>query len=157
MRLSFASGGVGMDAHPFRRRVAHAITASFVLAVVAYVVFVLGSVPALADAHTAADAARAGLTTTASEGGLSTTETSIQVIIGRIINAALSLLGVIFVIMMIYGGFLWMTDTGDAAQVKKAKDIIRNAIIGIVIIALAFAITNFVLSTIATSTAATTP
>jgi hypothetical protein len=65
-------------------------------------------------------------------------------IIGRIINVFLGFLGVIFLILLIYAGFLWMTANGDPAQVKKAQATIRNSIIGLVIIASAWAITAFV-------------
>jgi hypothetical protein len=66
-------------------------------------------------------------------------------IIGRIIYVLLSLLGVVFLLLMLYAGYLWMTAGGDEKKVAEAKNIIRNAIIGVVIIASAFAITNFVL------------
>ena len=70
--------------------------------------------------------------------------TDLVTIIGRIVNIFLSLLGVIFLILMLYAGYLWMTAAGDDKQVQKAKDIIRNAVIGIVITASAFAITNYI-------------
>jgi len=66
-----------------------------------------------------------------------------------IINPALSLVGVIFLVLMIYGGFLWMTAGGNSTQVDKAKNIIITSIIGTVIIAAAYAITNFVFTSLA--------
>jgi hypothetical protein len=47
---------------------------------------------------------------------------------------------------MIYGGYLYMTAQGNEDQVEKGKDVIKNAVIGIVIIFLAYTITNFVIS-----------
>lgn len=67
-------------------------------------------------------------------------------IIGTFIKAALSFVGVIFLILVIYGGFLWMTAAGNEQNVTKAKGIITSAIIGMVIIAAGYAITDFVLT-----------
>jgi hypothetical protein len=64
--------------------------------------------------------------------------------IGNIISAALGLLGVIFLILMVYGGYLWMTARGDETQTTKAKDTISRAIIGLVIVAGSYAIATYV-------------
>jgi len=62
-----------------------------------------------------------------------------------IINAILGLLGLIFLVLIVYAGFLWMTAAGNDDQVKKAKSILTAAIIGVIIIIAAYAISNFVL------------
>lgn len=67
-------------------------------------------------------------------------------LIGDIVVGLLGLLSVLFVILMIYGGFKWMNARGDAAEVKKAQDIISAAIIGLIIIASSYAITVFIFS-----------
>ena len=72
--------------------------------------------------------------------------------IGKIIRTILGLLGLIFVVLMVYSGFLWMTARGDSDQVDKAKDIIRQAIIGLIIIFLAYAITGFVVNAVVNAT-----
>lgn len=64
--------------------------------------------------------------------------------IGRIVGAALSFIGIIFFILMIYGGVLWMTARGNDQQVEKAKDLIVAAIIGLIIVFAAYAITAFI-------------
>lgn len=69
-------------------------------------------------------------------------------IIGNIINVALSFLGVVMVILVIYGGFLYMTAGGNDDQTGKAKKYIINAIIGLIIILLAYAITGFVITSL---------
>lgn len=97
---------------------------------------------------TAAECVRAGLGTTASTAGLGTEATPLAEIVGNIIYAALSLTGVIFVILIIYGGFIWMQARGNQEDVTKAKKIIESAIIGVILIGLAFAITSFVISRI---------
>lgn len=65
-----------------------------------------------------------------------------------IINFLLGLVGIIFLILVIYAGFLWMTAGGNEDQVSKAKKLIINSVIGIVIIVAAYAFTNFVLRAI---------
>lgn len=68
----------------------------------------------------------------------------IQTKAGQIIGTALSFVGVLFLILMIYAGIMWMTAQGNDQQVTKAKDQLINAIIGLVIIFAAYAITSFV-------------
>ncbi|MFA7653980.1 MAG: hypothetical protein WCX97_02965 [Candidatus Magasanikbacteria bacterium] len=70
--------------------------------------------------------------------------TDIRIIIARIIRIALSLLGIILVALILYGGFLWMTAGGNEEQIGKAKKVLRNAVIGLAIILSAYAITIFV-------------
>jgi len=72
-------------------------------------------------------------------------------IIGGLIGVALSLLGVIFLILIIYGGFVWMTAAGNEQKILKAKKIITNAVIGTAIAMSAYAITLFVFKSLATA------
>ena len=65
--------------------------------------------------------------------------------LGSIVRVALSLLGVIFFALTIYGGFLWLYAGGNEEQVKKAKAIITRAIIGLIITLFAGGITQFVI------------
>jgi len=67
-------------------------------------------------------------------------------IIGRLINIFLGFVGVILLILILYAGFLWMTAGGNAEQVQKAKDYIKNAVIGLIILVSAFAIVRFIFS-----------
>ncbi len=68
--------------------------------------------------------------------------------ITSILNAIIAILGIVCVVVMIIGGVNYMTSTGDAAKVKKAKDTILYGLIGLIICALAFALVNFVISNI---------
>lgn len=68
--------------------------------------------------------------------------------IGKIISAALGLTGTIFLLLMIYGGFRWMQARGSEEHVTKAKEIIWSAIIGLIIIGAAYAITSFIVGRI---------
>lgn len=72
--------------------------------------------------------------------------------VGRIINIFLSILGVLFVILMVYGGYNWMTSYGDSKKVDKGKEVIIDAVIGLVIILLAYAIANFVVGELVKAT-----
>ncbi|MBU4421769.1 pilin [Patescibacteria group bacterium] len=89
--------------------------------------------------------AQYGLKETAGAAGLNTKQTSLPDIIGSVIGYFLGFLGVLFLILMIYGGYLWMTSFGSAEKTKKAKDLIVDAVIGLVIVLAAYAITNFVI------------
>lgn len=74
--------------------------------------------------------------------------------IGRIIRTLLGLLGIIFLVLMVYAGFLWMTARGESDPVDKAKDIIKQAIIGIIIVMVAYALTGFIINAIVNATKA---
>lgn len=83
---------------------------------------------------------------------------SAQEVAGTVIQTIIGISGVILVIVLIYGGVLYMTSGGNEEKVKTAKKAITYGIIGIVIIALAFAITRFVLDALMSgSTGSTTP
>jgi len=69
-------------------------------------------------------------------------------IVAFIINAVLSFLGIIFIILVIYGGYTWMVARGDAQKVTKAKDTITEAVIGLIIVFAAYAISYFVTSSL---------
>ncbi|MEA3272765.1 MAG: hypothetical protein U9P90_03805 [Patescibacteria group bacterium] len=72
-------------------------------------------------------------------------EGSLESTIGLIINIILSLVGVILVVLIVYAGFLWMTAGGNEDNIKKAKAILTNSIIGLIITLLAYGIARFVL------------
>ncbi len=74
-------------------------------------------------------------------------------IVVRIINIALGLIGIILVCLILYAGFLWMTSGGKEEQIGRAKAIIRNAIIGLIIILSAWAITKFIIERLLGATA----
>ena len=65
-------------------------------------------------------------------------------LIGKIVGAGLAFIGVLFFILIIYGGFTWMMARGNEQQITKAKDLIYAAVIGLVIILAAYAITAYV-------------
>jgi hypothetical protein len=64
--------------------------------------------------------------------------------IGQAVKMVLTLLGIVFLALMIYGGFKWMKASGRESDVAAAKKIIENAIIGLIIVIAAYAITAYV-------------
>lgn len=70
--------------------------------------------------------------------------TDIRVIVVKIIKGALGLLGIISVVIIVYAGFLWMTAGGNEEQIGKAKKMLLNAVIGLIIILSAYGIVAFV-------------
>lgn len=82
--------------------------------------------------------------------------TDIAALIGKILQTLLSLVGTLFLLLMLYAGFTYMTARGDAKKIEEAKKMITGAILGIVIIASAYAITSFVLTAVSGTPSATT-
>jgi len=73
---------------------------------------------------------------------------SIASIIATIIYVLLGLVGVGFFVLLIYAGILYLTAGGETEPVKKAKQLIKDAVIGLVIVLSAYAISTFVISQI---------
>ena len=69
-----------------------------------------------------------------------------RIIVARVINIALLFLGVIAVGLVIYAGFLWMMSGGNEEKIEKAQSILKNAVIGLVIILSAWGIVSFILN-----------
>lgn len=65
--------------------------------------------------------------------------------IRRAINIMLGFLGIITVVMVIYGGFMWLTAAGSEEKISKGKHILLWAIIGAIVISIAWTITSYVL------------
>ncbi len=86
-----------------------------------------------------------GLKETGGAAGLNTGGSApLPEIIGKIIGVFLSFLGVIFFVLIIYGGFMWMTAAGNNDQITKAKSVITSAAIGLLIILSAYVITYLI-------------
>ncbi len=86
--------------------------------------------------------------------GLSTADLKQTVV--SIIRWALGILGLVAVSFIIYGGFLWMTARGDEQRILKAKKVITSAVIGLIIVLLAWAIVTFVVKAITDATRGST-
>jgi len=72
-------------------------------------------------------------------------ETQITNTIATGIEILLGFVGVIFLILMVYAGFMWMLARGNEQAIEKAKHLIESAIIGLVIVLAAYGITVFVM------------
>ena len=73
-------------------------------------------------------------------------ESDIRVIIGRVISGILSIVGSVALLMFIYGGTLWLTSAGMPDRVKKGKDILTWATLGLGVIFASYAAVNAVLN-----------
>ena len=69
-------------------------------------------------------------------------ETDVRLIFARVISAALSIIGSLALLMVVYGGVLWMTSRGDSKLVQKGKDTLTWAVIGLAIVFASYAIVN---------------
>lgn len=68
--------------------------------------------------------------------------------VASIIKVALGFLGSIAVILVVIAGFKWMTSGGNENKIAESKKLMTAAVVGLVIILLAFAITNFVINSV---------
>lgn len=66
-------------------------------------------------------------------------------LVGNVITTILGLVGVLALLMFIYGGILWMTSAGSAEKIKKGKDTIVWAILGLAFIFFSYAVLEFIL------------
>ena len=65
--------------------------------------------------------------------------------IGKVLNIATVFLGVVFLGLMIYAGYLWMLARGNEQDIEKAKNIIIYAVIGLVVVLAAYAIVKLII------------
>ena len=93
----------------------------------------------------AADDAFKNLGTAATKGyGGTPTIQDVPTTIGKIAGIVLSFVGVLFLGLLVYGGFGWMMAKGNQAEVTKAKDLIEAAVFGLILILSAYALTSFI-------------
>lgn len=85
-----------------------------------------------------------GLEETAGAANIDRSFTSPEVAVTVIIQWVLSLVGVLFLILMIWGGFSWMTSGGNQEQIKKARRTVTSAAIGLIIVLSAYALTVYI-------------
>lgn len=76
--------------------------------------------------------------------GYGTTAPDPRIVVANGVKVFLSLLGTIFLVLVVYAGFLMFTAAGNDEQIGKAKGIIINSVIGLIIIMSAYSITSFV-------------
>lgn len=81
--------------------------------------------------------------------GYDTSRRTVDPIIVDVLNIVVSFLGIVFLFLMVYGGYIWMTAHGDEKKVQKAQMLLTAAIIGLIVIVGAYAITFYVFSRLA--------
>jgi cbb3-type cytochrome oxidase subunit 3 len=126
---------------------------NYKLKIFGFTIFLLGviifSLPTsvFADRYGVSDTAGAtsGLLPT-SIGGAST----IPEFIGVVVRVVLSFLAIVFFLLIFYAGLIWMTARGNPENISKAKGMMEAAVIGLVIVVSAYAITRFIFQGLAT-------
>lgn len=93
----------------------------------------------------AAQGSAAGTTSCDTNSNVSTN--NLYALAAKIVNIFSVIVGIIAVIMIIYGGFKYITSGGDSGNVSGAKNTLIYAIVGLIIVALAQFIVHFVLNT----------
>jgi len=69
----------------------------------------------------------------------------IPILVGKIIQYVLGILGILALVMFIYGGLTWMTSGGATEKIKKGKDTLVWAILGLALIFFSYALLDFIL------------
>lgn len=80
------------------------------------------------------------------ESGINLTDATPEQAIGLILKSLLGFLGLLFFILIIYGGILWMTSAGNEDKVSRARQLIAAAVVGIGIVLIAYLVTVLVIS-----------
>lgn len=122
-----------------------------ILAVIALVSILFFTVTpsTLAAESVGPEAIRARLRGLAQEGAEFGQPASLPGLAGRIVRAALVLVGVIFFALMVYGGSMYLTAGGNEEQVKKSRSVLVRATIGLFIVIFAGSITQFIVGRVA--------
>lgn len=98
----------------------------------------------------AQDLGKGTLDTVAGQGGIKSSST-LPVIIGNLVKILVGALGLIFLILTVYAGFLYLTAAGDEEKVKHAKETLQRGVIGLIILSAAYALTVFVVNALSKS------
>lgn len=110
--------------------------------------------PLAAQAASGIDELQGNLGTLGKNTGLGNETSDLKGTVANIINIVLGFLGIIAVIMVLMGGFKWMMAGGNEDEVKQARERIKNAVIGLVIVFASYIITNFAVNQLSDATGA---
>lgn len=113
---------------------------AFIILSITSIAIVIASLPAQADNSLVTS--QVGMKEIGTVFGNST-PADIRTTVAKIINVILGFLGVIFLGLAVYAGFLYMTASGNEEKTKASLDLLRNAVIGLIILLAAWAITRF--------------
>ncbi len=95
--------------------------------------------------------AETGLPQTARNAGLRE-DVYVPQYVGIVINTLLGIIGVVFLLIIVYAGIQWMLAQGEETKISHARTMIFQAIIGLILVFAAYAITSFVVSSLVTQT-----
>ncbi len=76
----------------------------------------------------------------------------ITIVIGRLVQALLGIVGALALLMFVWGGFQWLTSMGAPDKIKKGKDTLVWATIGIAVIMMAYTLVKAVVSALESGT-----
>ena len=85
-------------------------------------------------------------------GALGLSSQDIRITVARMIRVAMQMLGIIVVVIILYGGFVWMTAGGNDEKITEAKKWIFSGIVGLAIILSSYAIATFVIGSLVNAT-----
>lgn len=98
-----------------------------------------------------------GLKQTAQAAGLPTGQPSLPAVTAAVVNTILSVIGVLAIVVILYGGFLWMTSAGNQEKISQAKRLLASAVVGLAIIFAAYVVAYFITSSLSKATGTTPP
>lgn len=88
------------------------------------------------------------LENTANFSGYSNTGGDLPTVVGGVILGILTLLGVVFIILIVFAGFKWMLAQGEDNKITEARNLIVHSIVGLIIVLAAYAISYFIINTL---------
>jgi len=113
------------------------------------------ALPSFAQTTTQTDAGsriKQGIIDTGVAAELGNADTDVREVIALIISALLGFLGIIFTVLIMYGGWLWMTAAGNEQQIEKAKKVLTQATIGLFIVIISYGLSKWIFDIIRQST-----
>lgn len=120
-----------------------------IFAIFAMALVMTSAVPALVSADIGSENDPLGLNPVAATG---LGKKDIRVTIASIIKTAMGLLGIVAVVIILIGGFKWMTAGGNEEGADEGKKYIFSGIIGLAIILSAYALATYVINSLITAT-----
>lgn len=72
------------------------------------------------------------------------TDAPIEDLVSRVIKAFLGIVGIIALVLFLYGGILWLTSAGNSSKVEEGRNVFVWAVLGLVVIFSSYVIVNFV-------------
>lgn len=88
------------------------------------------------------------LINTANTGGYNLKKGDLATVIGGVILGIITILGVVFLTLIVYAGFKWMLAHGEENKITEARNLIVHSIIGLIIVLAAYAISYFIINTL---------